>query len=85
MNEKSLRIIFTKKLFQLPDGKSKPKPVMFWIHGGGFTMGSSNTDIYGPEYLITGDIVLVSLNYRLGIFGKYLQHFNNIINIALLL
>lgn len=42
---------------------------MLWIHGGGFTTGSSKIDIYGPEYLITQDIVLVTFNYRLGPLG----------------
>lgn len=42
---------------------------MVFIHGGGFVQGSSKTDIYGPEYLMTGDIVLVTIQYRLGILG----------------
>ncbi|GLV42339.1 alpha-Esterase-9 [Carabus blaptoides fortunei] len=48
---------------------SSLKPVMVWIHGGAFITGSSKTDIYGPEYLMTGNVVLVTLNYRLGILG----------------
>jgi len=49
----------------------QPKPVMVWIHGGGFDMGSGNgeTDIYGPGYFLDRDIVLVTINYRLGVFG----------------
>lgn len=47
----------------------KPKPVMVWIHGGGFKTGSSETDLHGPEYLLSEDIVLVTFNYRLGILG----------------
>ena len=45
---------------------------MVWIHGGGFDMGSGNgeTDIYGPGYFLDRDIVLVTINYRLGVFGK---------------
>ncbi|KAL7286432.1 hypothetical protein TKK_0019380 [Trichogramma kaykai] len=45
------------------------KAVMVWIHGGGFSSGFSNTDFYGPDYLMENDVVLVSFNYRLGIFG----------------
>ncbi|KAJ3638223.1 hypothetical protein MTP99_001625 [Tenebrio molitor] len=45
------------------------KPVMVWIHGGGFTSGSGSTEVYGPEFLLTEDIVLVTINYRLGIIG----------------
>lgn len=42
---------------------------MVWIHGGAFTHGSGNTDLYGPEFLLTEDIVLVTINYRVGILG----------------
>jgi len=42
------------------------KPVMFWIHGGGFNTGSGNAM---PHYLIDEDIVLVRINYRLGPLG----------------
>lgn len=58
--------VFTK---DLPKVESKLKPVMLWIHGGGFTSGSSSSQFYGPNFLITEDIVLVTINYRLGIFG----------------
>jgi carboxylesterase type B len=55
---------------QLPlDTINTLKPVMVWIHGGGFSTGSSKSDLYGPEFLLTEDIVLVTINYRLGIFG----------------
>ncbi|XP_015605144.1 esterase FE4 isoform X2 [Cephus cinctus] len=45
------------------------KPVMVWIHGGGFSTGSGNDDLYGPDYLVKSDIILVTINYRLGAFG----------------
>ncbi len=32
-------------------------PVMFWIHGGGFFLGSGNTDFYGPERFMDYDVV----------------------------
>lgn len=57
---------------QLPDEGSTNKPVMVFIHGGGFQEGSSRTDLYGPEFLMTADIVLVTLNYRLGMLGIHL-------------
>lgn len=44
---------------------------MVWIHGGGFSFGSGNTDLHGPDYLMEQDIVLVTLNYRVGAFGKF--------------
>ncbi|XP_018571949.2 esterase FE4-like [Anoplophora glabripennis] len=56
--------VFTKKI------QAKfLKPVMFLIHGGGFISGSSHSIMFGPEYLITQDVVLVTFNYRLGVLG----------------
>ncbi|MBB3753460.1 para-nitrobenzyl esterase [Mycolicibacterium sp. BK634] len=57
-----------------PDGASRThqKPVMVWIHGGGFLNGSA--DIYDARWLATqGDIVVVTVNYRLGTLG-FLAH-----------
>jgi len=44
---------------------------MVWFHGGGFLTGSGNSNIYGPDYLVAEDVVVVTLNYRLGPFGNY--------------
>lgn len=44
-------------------------PVMFWIHGGGFLGGHSGSNVFGAEYFMDKDVVLVSINYRLGLFG----------------
>ncbi len=51
------------------DGKKRP--VMFWIHGGGFTAGSSEElPSYDGENLSKkGDVVVVSINHRLNILG----------------
>ncbi len=44
------------------------RPVFVWIHGGAFIGGSSN--LYPLDYLARrGDMVVVSINYRLGVFG----------------
>uniref|UniRef100_A0A182JF69 Carboxylic ester hydrolase n=1 Tax=Anopheles atroparvus TaxID=41427 RepID=A0A182JF69_ANOAO len=56
--------VYTKEL-----KPTKLLPVMLWIHGGAFMRGSSGTEMYGPDYLIQKNIVLVSFNYRLGAFG----------------
>ncbi|XP_057336608.1 juvenile hormone esterase-like isoform X1 [Microplitis mediator] len=48
---------------------SQLRAVMVWIFGGGFQYGSGNDDMYGPDYLVEKDVVLVTINYRLGIFG----------------
>lgn len=44
-------------------------PVMVWLHGGGYSFGSGNTFLYGPDYLVAENVVLVTLNYRLGPLG----------------
>jgi para-nitrobenzyl esterase len=47
------------------------RPVMVWIHGGGFTRGSANDTFWyeGASLAKTQDVVLVSVNHRLGVFG----------------
>lgn len=46
-------------------------PVMVWIHGGGFTRGFAGTHTYDGEVLAGKGAVIVTLNYRLGIFGFF--------------
>lgn len=50
---------------------AKKRPVMFWIHGGGYTAGSSQElPSYDGENLSKkGDVVVVSINHRLNILG----------------
>lgn len=50
---------------------NRRRPVLVWIHGGGFTSGSSNElRMYDGESLSRrGDVVVVSLNHRLGVLG----------------
>jgi para-nitrobenzyl esterase len=46
------------------------KPVMVWIHGGAYFAGSSAQPLFDGTHLVAnGDIVFVSLNYRLGALG----------------
>ncbi|CAH0385515.1 unnamed protein product [Bemisia tabaci] len=44
-------------------------PVMVYIHGGSYQQGSNYRYIYGPEYILDKDIVLVTINYRLAALG----------------
>ncbi len=47
-------------------------PVMVWIHGGGFVNGSGSLAGGGPDWLSRyGRVVVVSISYRLGIFGYF--------------
>ncbi|GAA4235070.1 carboxylesterase family protein [Actinomadura meridiana] len=51
---------------------NKRLPVMVWIHGSGFRNGSGA--LYRPqEMAVRGDVIVVTVNYRLGIFG-FLDH-----------
>jgi para-nitrobenzyl esterase len=46
------------------------RPVMVWIHGGSFTSGTAGSPIYdGASLVRQGDVVVVTLNYRLGALG----------------
>ena len=48
-------------------------PVMFWIHGGGNVGGTASSPLYKDGTLVQHGIVLVTVNYRLGVFG-FLAH-----------
>ena len=51
----------------LDDGR---RPVLFFIHGGGFTLGAGSQPVYdGASLARRGDVVVVTINYRLGILG----------------
>src|SRR5947207_2263832 len=48
-------------------------PVLFWIHGGGFTIGAASQTAYDGSLLAGEGAVLVTFNYRIGSFG-FLAH-----------
>ena len=55
--------------------KNKPQagqkyPVLVWIHGGGYTFGNGNKASATPDYFMAHDVILVTLNYRLGALGN---------------
>jgi para-nitrobenzyl esterase len=53
------------------------RPVLVWIHGGGFLIGAGSTRVYdGHSLAQRGDLVVVTFNYRLGAFG--FMHLNGI-------
>jgi para-nitrobenzyl esterase len=48
----------------------RKRPVMVWLHGGGFSSGSGSSPILdGTNLAHTSDVVVVSINHRLNVFG----------------
>ena len=50
---------------------SQPLPVMFWIHGGANLGGSGSGDLYTAGTLTAHGVLIVTINYRLGVFGFF--------------
>ncbi len=69
---------------------ARKRPVLFWIHGGAYTVGSSGVPLYdGGPLVELGDVVLVTHNYRLGAFGfldlgEQSERFGALPNVAIL-
>lgn len=43
---------------------------MFWIYGGGFINGAATFNMYGPHYILEHEVIVVSVNYRVGALGE---------------
>ncbi|KAJ8686631.1 hypothetical protein QAD02_022425 [Eretmocerus hayati] len=68
VSEDCLRLnIYTTKLSTETDKVSRP--VIVFFHPGGFYRFSAQSHIFGPQYLLDHDIVLVTVNYRLATLG----------------
>lgn len=50
---------------------AKKLPVMIWIYGGGYVSGSTSEKRQNGEFLAQRDVIVVSMNYRMGIFGFF--------------
>jgi para-nitrobenzyl esterase len=49
---------------------SRKRPVMVWLHGGGYSMGTASSLLYdGTNLARRGDVVVVGVNHRLNVFG----------------
>lgn len=49
---------------------SPGRPVMVWIYGGSYTSGAGDSPVYNPTLLVEeNDVVVVNINYRLGLLG----------------
>jgi para-nitrobenzyl esterase len=53
------------------ENKNADMPVMVWIHGGGFTTGYGSMSVYDGEALARQGVIVVSINYRMGVFGFF--------------
>ena len=63
----------TLNIWTAAKGPDENRPVMVWIHGGGFQFGSSANPATDGGPLAAKGVVVVSFNYRLGVFG-FLAH-----------
>lgn len=54
-----------------PVARDRPLPVMVWIHGGGLNNGSGTAALYDGANLAKRDVVVVTINYRLGRLGFF--------------
>ncbi len=54
-----------------PADRSRPLPVMFYIHGGNMQYGANAMPLYNGTVLAREDVVVVFINYRLGYFGRF--------------
>jgi para-nitrobenzyl esterase len=66
MGEDCLRL----NVWTMGAGADRKRPVMVWMHGGGYTAGSGAWDVWDGTHLAAKhDVVVVSLNHRLNVFG----------------
>lgn len=49
--------------------KYKNKPVLVFIHGGGYNSGGASCEVYGGQNVAREDVVFVSIHYRVGVLG----------------
>ena len=61
----------TLNIWTAAKSASERRPVMVWVHGGALTRGSGSVPVYDGEALARKGVVLVTINYRLGVFGFF--------------
>ena len=60
-----------------PSADERKRPVMVWVHGGGWVYEGTEDPLYSGAHLAArGDVVVVSMEYRMGVFG--FSHFEDI-------
>lgn len=69
----------------IPKFDNKKYPVMIWIHGGGYISGSGSSEAYNPiNFVINEQVIVVTINYRLGMLGYSKVNNDTPYNIGLL-
>lgn len=61
--------VYTPKLPSEENLSGGGYPVMIWFHGGGWLTGAGHSAFYGPKFLLDHDVILVTINFRLGPLG----------------
>ncbi|XP_014217028.1 venom carboxylesterase-6-like [Copidosoma floridanum] len=61
--------VYTPNIPSSDEKKINNHPVMIWFHGGGWVTGAGHSEYYGPKFLLDHDVILVTVNYRLGPLG----------------
>lgn len=61
--------IYTPEINLPNDNDDNLLPVMIWIYGGEYKYGYTTMSMYGPDYLIENDVVVVAISYRVGALG----------------
>ena len=56
-------------VYSRAESRDSKLPVIVWIHGGGFAIGSGSDFLYGPKRAMNEPLVLATVNYRLGALG----------------
>jgi carboxylesterase type B len=46
---------------------------MVWIHGGAFKLGTGSSTMYGPDHFLEEDVVIATIQYRIGILGLVIR------------
>ena len=60
-------------IWSAAEGPGEKRPVMLWVHGGGFSYGSGSLPLFDGAALARRGVVLVTINYRMGPLG-FLAH-----------
>uniref|UniRef100_A0AAG5DFA7 carboxylesterase n=1 Tax=Anopheles atroparvus TaxID=41427 RepID=A0AAG5DFA7_ANOAO len=61
--------VYTPRLAGRDGSTEGPLPVMVFFHGGGMTGGNGDSGLYLPDHLVQEEVVVATVNYRLGVLG----------------